>query len=284
MKRHSKRIADALCNYERIEVVSGAPLTIRRDCQEAVEAAARSGPLLIIGEAGAGKSGVLNALARNLGDAGADVLELAVDRYSVESLEGLSLELGLQHPLLAVLEAWDGPAPAYLVVDALDATRGGRGEGVFRTLIERVLELKGRWNVVASIRNFDLRMGQQYRALFKGTVPERSLADPSFSGVRHIQVPPWSEAEFDQLLLHVPALAACLAEAPPRLRDLAMVPFNTRLLSELIAGGAMRDLDEVASQADLLRLYWEHRVEGHGLAARTKLSHLVQLMVQMRAL
>ncbi len=284
LKRHSKRISEALGAYEKIEIDSGAPLTVQRDCQPAVEAAVRSGPLLIIGEPGAGKSGVLNALARTLSASGADVLELAVDRYSVESLEGLSLELGLKRPLLEVLEAWDGPEPAYLVVDALDATRGGRGEGVFRSLIERVLELKGRWNVVASIRNFDLRMGHQFRALFKGAPPERSLADLTFAGVRHIQVPPWSEAEFDQLLRQAPALAGCLAQAPARLRDLAMVPFNTRLLSELITGGAVGGLDQVSSQADLLRLYWEHRVGGHGLPARTSLSRVVQLMVQARAL
>lgn len=284
LKRHSRRISEALGAYEKIEVDSGAPLTVQRDCQPAVEAAVRSGPLLIIGEPGAGKSGVLNALAKTLSASGADVLELAVDRYSVESLEGLSLELGLKRPLLEVLEAWDGPEPAYLVVDALDATRGGRGEGVFRSLIERVLELNGRWNVVASIRNFDLRMGQQFRALFKGAPPERSLADPTFAGVRHIQVPPWSEAELDQLLLQAPALAACLARAPARLRDLAMVPFNTRLLGELITGGAVGGLVQVSSQADLLRLYWEHRVVGHGLPARTSLSRVVQLMVQARAL
>lgn len=284
LKRHSRRISDALGEYEKIEVASGAPLTVRRDCQSAVEAAVRDGPLLIIGEPGAGKSGVLNALAKTLSASGADVLELAVDRYSVESLQGLSLELGLRHPLLEVLEAWDGPAPAYLVIDALDATRGGRGEGVFKALIERVLELKGRWNVVASIRNFDLRMGQQFRALFKGAPPQRLLADPSFIGVRHVQVPPWSQGEFDQLLRQAPALSACLAQAPPRLRDLAMVPFNTRLLSELISGTAVGDLDQISSQADLLRLYWEHRVGGHGLPARTSLSRVVQLMVKARAL
>ncbi|MBB2157692.1 hypothetical protein HLH33_15465 [Gluconacetobacter diazotrophicus] len=284
LKQHSKRISEALGAYEKIEVDSGAPLTVQRDCQSAVEAAVRSGPLLIIGEPGAGKSGVLNALAKALCASGADVLELAVDRYSVESLEGLSLELGLKRPLLEVLEAWDGSKPAYLVVDALDATRGGRGEGVFRSLIERVLELKGRWNVVASIRNFDLRMGQQFRALFKGAPPERLLADPTFAGVRHIQVPSWSEAEFDQLLRQAPALAGCLAQAPARLHDLAMVPFNTRLLSELITGGVIGGLDQVSSQADLLRLYWEHRVDGHGLPARTSLSRVVQFMVQARAL
>lgn len=284
LKQHSKSIADALGSYERIEVANGAPLSVRRDCQAAVEQAVRNGPLLIIGEPGAGKSGVLNALARRLVDDGTDVLELAVDRYSVESLEGLSRELGLEHPLMEVLNAWDGPEPAYLVVDALDATRGGRGEGVFRALIERVLDLKGRWSVVASIRSFDLRMGQQFRALFEGAPPEASLANPSFTRVQHIEVPPWSDAEFEQLLKQSPPLANCLAQAPPRLRDLAMVPFNTRLLSVLISSGAVIDLDAVSSQVDLLSLYWEHRVDGYGLRASSSLRCVVQLMVEARAL
>ncbi|WP_310047318.1 ATP-binding protein [Pseudomonas fluorescens] len=284
LKRHSKQIAEALASYERIDVGNGESLSVRRDCQSAIEAAVRSGPLLIIGEPGAGKSGVLNALAQKLDEDGLDVLQLAVDRYSIESLEGLSREVGLKHPILDVLEAWDGPGEAYLIVDALDATRGGHGENIFRTLIERVLERKGRWNVVASIRNFDLRMGQQLRALFRGIPPQTSLADPSFSNVSHIQVPSWSEAEFEQLLQQSPAMATCLANSPPRLRDLAMVPFNTRLLSELISGNAVKKLHAVASQADLLRLYWEHRVEGHGSPAMSSLSRIVQVMIKARAL
>ncbi len=284
LKQHSRGIAEALGSYEKIEVSGGAPLTVIRDCQSSVEAAVRGGPLLIIGEPGAGKSAVLNALARGLVASGTDVLELAVDRYSVETLEGLSGELGLKHGLLEVLEAWDGPDPAYLIIDALDATRGGRGDGVFRALIERVMELGGRWTVVASIRNFDLRMGQQFRALFKGAPPEKALADQTFGGVRHLQVPEWSDGEFNQLLQQSPALNSCLEEAPSRLRELAMVPFNTRLLIELIAQGEVNSLDHVSSQADLLHLYWDHRVSGHGLTAMSCLHRVAQLMVEARAL
>lgn len=284
LKRHSKAIASALASYEKIDMGNGDSLSVRRECQVEVEAAVLNGPLLIIGEPGAGKSGVLNALAKKLFDDGVDVLQLAVDRYSIESLEGLSRELGLAHPLLDVIEAWDGAGPAYLIVDALDATRGGRGESVFRALIERVLERKGRWNVVASIRNFDLRMGQQLRTLFKGTPPHASLADPSFPNVAHIQVPPWSESEFQQLLHQSPALATCLDKSPVRLRELAMVPFNTRLLGELISANAVKNLDTISSQADLLDLYWNHRVEGHGSPAKICLKRMVRLMVEARGL
>ena len=161
-------LAKALKQYEEIAATKDKEVTIPRECQADIEAAAREGSLLIVGEPGSGKSGVLNALARNLRKTGNDVLELAVDRFSVETLEGLGQELGLKHSLLDVLQAWDGAKPAWLIIDALDATRGGKGEGVFRNLIEQTLEQKGRWRVIASIRTFDLQMGQKFRSLFKG--------------------------------------------------------------------------------------------------------------------
>lgn len=110
--RHSQLVANILQQHETIDNPSGQPLTLRRECQDAVEQAVQSGSLLIIGEPGAGKSGVLNALARSLRNRGDDVLELSVDHSSVESLEGLSRELRLDHCLTEVLEAWDGTSHA----------------------------------------------------------------------------------------------------------------------------------------------------------------------------
>lgn len=285
LQAHSATIAETLERYEVIEAVDGDRITVVRECQDAIRNAAMGGPLLIVGEPGAGKSGVINALARDLRRAGGDVLELAVDRYSVETLEGLKNELGLNHGLIETLEAWDGTEPAWLIVDALDATRGGRGEGVFRTLIEQVMAHGGRWNVIASIRTFDLRMGQQFRGLFKGTPPVEDLTEQGFPNVRHVKVPSWTQTEFTQLLEKAPKLAAALDNAPKVLRDLAVIPFNTRLLSDLVKNGLVTaDLSYVASQAELLQLYWEHRVEAHGASAQACILRIVKSMVETRAL
>ena len=228
---------------------------------------------------------MLNALARHLLAQGNDVLELAVDQHSVESLEGLSQELQLEHGLLEVLKNWDGPGPAWLIIDALDATRGGKSEGVFRTLITQVLEGCQRWRVVASIRTFDLRMGQQFRSLFKGTPPSSDFAESEFSNVRHLSIPSWSESELQQLLNQAPTLSAAFANAPPRVRKLTTVPFNTRLLGELITDGVdMEDLDSVSSQTELLSLYWRHRIVQHGTPAESCLRDIVEAMVEARAL
>ena len=285
LRSHSEDIAASLRRYEVIEAIEGDPISIRRDCQTPLLQAALAGSLLIVGEPGAGKSGVLNVLAHDLRAKGRDVVELAVDRYSIETLEGLKNELQLEHPLLEVLDAWDGAEPAWLIIDALDATRGGRGEGVFRTLIEQVLERCGRWRVIASIRTFDLRMGQRFRSLFKGSPPIKSLQEPDFSAVRHVRVPIWSEEEFQRLLASIPPLSEALNSAPPALLELATVPFNTRLLSDLVKEGLVTaDCRHIASQAELLQLYWDHRVGRHGNPGRICIKRIVDAMISARTL
>ena len=241
--------------------------------------------MLLIGEPGAGKSAVINALGRALRNQGHDVVELAVDRFSVKSLEGLSRALRLRHDLLEVLGAWDGPGPAYLLIDALDASRGGPAEAAFKRLIEAVIELKGRWAVVASIRTFDLRLGQTFRALFRGSPPDPDLQGDGFGSVRHVEIPPWSPAEFGELLSLSPRLAEVVQGAPAKLRELAMVPFNTRLLADLVAAGAVvQDFTAIDSQIALLNLYWERRIERHGVAAEVCLRAVVSEMVAHRTL
>ncbi|MYI70143.1 MAG: ATP-binding protein, partial [Boseongicola sp. SB0673_bin_14] len=287
LKDHGAMIAETLKRHEEIKAADGKSISIVRECQDAVRDAALGGSLLIIGEPGAGKSGVLSALARDLKERGSDVLELAADRYSVETMEGLKSELRLEHGLIDTLEAWDGPAPAWLIVDGLDASRGGPGGGVFRNLIERVMSLGGRWKAVASIRTFDLRMGQKFQALFKGTPSNEELTEEEFSQVRHVKVPPWTQAEFDQLLDKAPTLATIMGDATenPQLQDVARVPFNTRLLNELIGDGlVIADLSQVGSQAELLQLYWKHRIETHGAPARQCIRRIAKSMVKTRIL
>ena len=282
---HSASTAAQLNRYEQMSLAPEAAVSIPRECQAAVDEAARGGSLLIVGEAGIGKSAVLNALARNLREGGGDVVQLAVDRHSVQTLEGLGRELRLEHDLVEVLDAWDGVEPGWLVIDGLDAARGGDTEGVFRVLIKRTLELAGRWRVVASIRTFDLQMGLELRTLFKGAAPVAELAKGRFGDVRHISVPAWTEAEFVQLLERASALRGALENAPRELVELARVPFNTNLIGELLRHGVETvRLEEVSSQTQLLRLYWEQRIGGYGTPAQTCLFKTVEAMLGARAL
>src|SRR5262249_34126736 len=153
---------------------------------------------------------------------------------------------------------------------------------VFRALIAEVLEI-GRWRVVASIRSFDLRLGDQFKTLFAGTPPSTRYVDSAFPKVRHIHVPRWSDEELAQVLQRAPTLATAVKRGGDRLRDLARVPFNTRLLADLISGGLSAEaFGEVSHQVQLLALYWQHRVEQYGSGAELCLRAAVAQMAANR--
>ena len=85
---------------------------------------------------------------------------------------------------------------------------------------------------------------------FRGAPPVDELANGKFPDVRHVEVPVWSETEFARLLEKVPALADPMTGAPERFRDVARVPFNTRLLGDLVKDRRVtEDLSRVSSQA-----------------------------------
>jgi hypothetical protein len=138
--RYSDETRQRLLEFEKT-VISGVDITIPRDVTTSVVDAAKQGSLLVIGEPGAGKSAVVSAAATALRDQQYDVIELAVDQLTVETAEGMRLELGLEHRVVDVLQNLPGKKAAFLFVDALDATRGGGGERVFRSLIDAVMSL-----------------------------------------------------------------------------------------------------------------------------------------------
>jgi ATPase family associated with various cellular activities (AAA) len=265
---YSARVQAHLTQYEETKV-GDVKIKIERNCTTAVVGAARTESLVLVGEPGAGKSALVSAAAERLRADGREVIELAVDRLLVESLDGLSNTLGLEHGLRDVLENWPGAEPAFLFIDALDATRGGRSEAVFRALIAEILDMPGgRWRVVASIRSFDLRLGEQFKFLFAETPPSGEYLDPAFPNARHIHVPRWSDVELAQVLEKAPTIATAIERGGDRLRDLARVPFNTRLLADLISGGLPAEaFGQVSHQVQLLKLYWQHRVDQYGSGA-----------------
>lgn len=281
LRGYSAATTEQLAAYEQLVPKQGDAFTLARDCLPDILTAARTGSLVLTGEPGSGKSGVLNALARALTTEGAPVVTLAVDRLPVATLGELSVLLGLDQPLPNVLANWPGTGPAYLVIDALDATRGGPAEAVFKALIASTLGLAGgRWRVIVSIRSFDLRLGRQFRDLFKGPPPSAALADPAFAMVRHVLVPEWTDCEFASILERSPDIGAAIAASGTPLAALARVPFNTRLLADLLSTGTPPDaFAGIATQASLLAYFWRERVDAHGSGAALTLRATIDAML-----
>jgi hypothetical protein len=287
LTNHTTATLSGLIEYSRIQV-GGQNITIRRGVAPELRTAAENGHLLVLGLPGAGKSGAIYDLAHELNASGADVLLFAVDQIEAASSGALRTELNLSHELLAVLSAWPGTAPGYLVIDALDAARSEGAVNTLQTIIREVISANSRWRVIASVRKFDLRYNPNLQRLFKGAPASPAYMDAEFNAIRHINVPVLAGAELDQIQPQSPALGGLVASANAPLKELLHLPFNLRLLAELLdAGIGAADLQPVRTQVELLDRYWRERIirhDGQGDARELVLARVTSEMVKRRAL
>jgi DNA replication protein DnaC len=234
-------------------------VSIHRSVTDVIAANAANSSLLIVGEPGAGKSGVLFELAAKLEDQEKDVVFLAVDR-----LEGsLKSDLGLDHAVDEALLEWKGSEPGFLIIDALDAARGASASAVVLDLVRAIVESSSRWRVIASIRTFDLKYSPELQDIFRKPFDyaKSDYQNSRFANLHHVSVPVFADSEIAEICGKVPAVATVLLEATPQFAELLRIPFNLRLLCELLhAGMSIGDLAVLHTQTALLNRYWEHRV------------------------
>ncbi len=279
----SRDEVDRLARHGRLPISGGIP--ILRECMASLKEAAESGSLLVIGEPGSGKTGILIALAEAKLATAPPVVFLSVDRYAgVATYDALRAELGLEHPLLDVLTEWPGREPGLFFIDALDASRGGPSEGVFAHLIEdAVARLGERWSVIASIRTFDLQNGRRFRTMMAGVPPAKTFAKSGLEQVRHFCVPRLSENEVAALGQAHPKLGRLVKNAPPSMRALLRNVFNLSLAAELVAQGVSTDsIHTITTQSDLIDRYEDERLPNPRL--KTAVRKTVQVMVERRRL
>jgi hypothetical protein len=290
LERHSCLAAAMIEPLSRIAPAGEAPIHLERRALAPLQEALSGGSLLLTGEPGIGKSGLLFELVDRARTEDRPVLVLAAEALLVESGAGLREELGLRHDMVDVLSNWPSAQGGLLVIDGLDAARGEKPQALLLNLIAEVMIKTPGWRVLASVRRFDLRYNQKLRDLF--TVAAAPLVAAGwtaveFADVRHFFLGGLGESEFTQLAAAAPALAAALESAPAALRDLARVPFNLRLLAELIATEGIGELEPITTQLQLLDAYWHRRVIGLGEAGRARviaLRRVVDSMVETRGL
>lgn len=260
----------------------GGEIKIDRSVPLVVLEATESGSLLITGDPGVGKSASASELISTLDEAGRDVVAFVADALDAGSLGRLRDELGLEHELVDVLRNWPGPDRGVLLIDGLDAARGESTQDALLELIARTSVDASRWSVATSIRRFDLRYNHKLRDLFPhepaSVVPDRYVS-AEFPTVRHLVVPDLSDEELSQLADLAPSLGEFLDAAPTDLQDLARVPFNLRLLAELVGDDIeLSELEPITTQVQLLDKYWEWRVIGsdrQGEARRAVVGRIV---------
>ena len=282
LKILTARTLNALAHYGSLHIKnedgSFQNIVIERECSPALQEAASRHSVLVVGDPGSGKSGVLYSAAKGFLKQGRTVLMLAVDQLSSGSLDDLQRELELQHPVVDVLSAWQPVENPILLIDALDASRGGASERAITQLITAIHHRASHWRVIASIRKFDLRYGAKYQGLFEGAPIATSFADPEFDHLAHLNVPQLSDLEIKQIRSQWQRLSDLLATENDAFKKLVRSPFNLFLLSTILARANAKE-DIATTQLDLLGRYWLHRVEGPSPTDAFKNSRVVALVI-----
>lgn len=271
-----------LAGHTRLPIAGGIP--VLRQSDGPMAAAIATGSLIVIGEPGAGKTGALVALAQARRAAGETVVFLSVDQFpGVAIAADLQSDLQLARPLAEVLAAAPGAGQKLLVIDALDAARGGPAEAVFAQLIETMAAQHSSWAIAASIRTFDLRNGRRFRDALPGSPPDPAFADPTLRNVRHFNVPRLSDGDLDQAGAVATGLGSLLEAAPERLRALLRNIFNLSLAAQLLTDGASPEsIRTVATQSDLIDAYEDRRLDSQPL--HRAVGATVDAMVRRRRL
>lgn len=257
-----------LAAHGRLPLNGGIPIT--RSSDAPLVTAIRNGSMLVVGEPGAGKTGALVHAAATLAAAGDTVLFLSVDRFpGVAIAADLASELRLAHALPDILAAFPGAGSKILIIDALDAARGGPSENVFARLIEEVrADLSEDWTIVSSIRTFDLKNGRRFRQAFAGAPPDPNYTEPGLAAVRHFLVPRLTETDVAAAGAAAPALGTLLASAPPSLATLLRNIFNLSLAAELLADGTdPAAFGAIRTQSGLIDAYEDLRLDSTTLQA-----------------
>ena len=220
---------------------------------------------VIVGAPGIGKTYLLKEYCRARLDAGEPCLYLPIDKIGAQSESELLAELGIRTNFTAYLRSQENHSDqALLAVDAFDAARSEYAQRFVIGLVRRAQEELGdHWKIIVSVRSYDAKHSITLEDLFpdlrQSDIPEH-YQDRNIE-CRHFAIPLLSETETQAAVSSVPGLASIYETASTDFRKLMRVPFNIWLGESLLSGDVVPpDLSSVASESQLLGLYWRHRV------------------------
>jgi hypothetical protein len=253
---------------------------IQRDVESQLLTNAGDQNLLIVGDAGSGKSSIAQDFAVRRAASQEVVVLRAADLVGPDRVM-------LSAPATTIFAAWAGP-PALLVMDGVDSLRGVDDRNVVSRM---VAALQGsRWQVVATVRTFDARNNVELQQRFPGApvATDAEYIDSQLTKVRHLRVGELTDAELSGSVQPPLALATLLGEASPDLRALLRNPFNLSLaarMAEHLTDSEHSQLLAVRSRVQLLDRYWAWRILHDQPTARIALlSRLTSEMAATRSM
>ena len=219
---------------------------------------------VVIGSPGVGKTYSLKKLRQNLKSDGIPHLLLPIDQLADEPDKNLPRELFHEDDLITKLKSIPvSDQKAILLFDAFDAARDEHTHKRFLRLIRRAIqELEGQWNVVVTVRTYDAEKSQELLDLF-GNLDNSDLPQYHSEGIlcRHFTIPPLNEDEVRQAFDQIPNLESLYNKGSEDFRQLLENPFNLWLLEKILKNPQdIRDLNQICSEVQLLRRFWQRRV------------------------
>ena len=246
---------------------------------------------VLVGPPGVGKTFLLKKYCTERLDADEPCLYLPIDKLGATSEAELMDELGIRNTFAQYLasEQRHSPQPV-LVIDAFDAARSELAQRFVLGLVRRVQEqLDDHWRLIVSVRSYDAKHSVTLQSFFPR--PADSQIPPDYQDpeipCRHFAVPLLSPLEVQTAVASIAGFSAIYEVSRADFRALMRVPFNIWLAESLLATAATAsDLSMVASESQLLGLFWAHRVtSGPHAAERTAvLSRVTARMVEEHAL
>ena len=205
--------------------------------------------VLLTGEAGIGKSGVMLQVVEELLDAGTPVVAFRADRLEPTQLpDNIGNQIGLPGSPASVLAAVAQGRHCVLVIDQMDALSlaSGRHTDLFDCIFEILRQAQAHPNVriLLACRKFDLDNDHRLRGLTESD----GIAEAVVVG----RLPHETVHEVvTRFGLNADSLSF-------KQRDLLSVPLHLKLLSELVADVEIRRLNFETAQ-DLYERFWEYK-------------------------
>ena len=223
---------------------------------------------LVTGEAGGGKSAVLQQVVSKLQAESVRTLAFRLDRLdSFGSTLELGVKLGLDRSPVSALAVAAGNGPSVLVVDQLDAASfaSGRMPNSLDAVVDLVHEAKAfpSMRIVWVCRQFDVDNDERIRAVVKQQT------------VKKLRIGLLSETQVDDA---VRAMGIDATRLGPEQLRLLQTPFNLSILNAVADEGGILAFD--GSNA-LLDAYWERkRRDSHQRRAGVRFDRVVKTVAE----
>ncbi len=256
---------------------------------------ALTGNGVVVGAPGVGKTFSMIEAGKLLFEANSPVVLMPLDQLG--SVTGQELSEYLSHPgdvvekLVEESRSFAADQIGVLLIDGFDATRNETARTNALRLIRRAIaDLRGKWNVVVSVRRYDARKSNDLLRMFP-PLEIGGMGAPWTSPdipCRNFEVPQLSREEMETAARDVglhPNPDGSFGPIEPLLR----IPFHLWLVERILIAGDRPEVSDVrlaSSQGSLLDLYWATYVSGavDGESREVLIAHAVSAMLANQAL